>query len=93
MKRAQLQALRRDFEMLAMKEGESITSYCSKTIEISNKMRIYGEKMNDATIVEKILRSLTQKFNYVVYSIEESKGMMHFLLMSCKAPYWSMNRR
>ena len=53
-KHAQLQALRGDFEMLAMKEGESVTSYCSRTIEISNKMRIHGEKMNDVTIVEKI---------------------------------------
>src|ERR1044072_3143621 len=29
-KRAQLQALRKDFETLQMKEGESVTSYCSR---------------------------------------------------------------
>ncbi|KAK3001482.1 hypothetical protein RJ639_021878 [Escallonia herrerae] len=74
-KRAQLQALRRDFEVLQMKDGESITSYCARTMEISNKMRFHGEKMEDVTIVEKILRSLTTKFNYVVCSIEESKDI------------------
>ena len=58
-KRAQLQALRRDFETLQMKEGESVMSYCARTMETSNKMRFHGEKMNDVTIVENILRSLT----------------------------------
>ncbi|XP_039159615.1 prolyl carboxy peptidase like protein 5-like [Eucalyptus grandis] len=42
-KRAQLQALRRDFETLAMKDGESVTSYCARTMEISNKMRFHEE--------------------------------------------------
>ena len=31
--------------------------------------------MKDVTIVEKILRTLTEKFNYVVVSIEESKDI------------------
>ncbi|KAE8676824.1 proline-rich receptor-like protein kinase PERK4-like [Hibiscus syriacus] len=80
MKRAQLQTLRRDFETLQMKDGESVTSYCARTMEISNKMRFHGEKMEDVTIVEKILRSLTPKFDYVVCSIEESKDIDTFSL-------------
>ena len=31
-KRAQLQALRRDFEVLQMKKGESVTDYFSRTM-------------------------------------------------------------
>lgn len=73
-KRAQLQALRRDFELLQMK-GESVTSYFGRTMEIANKMRCHGETMKDVTVVEKILRSLMQDFNYVVCSIEESKDI------------------
>ncbi|KAA3487271.1 Retrovirus-related Pol polyprotein from transposon TNT 1-94 [Gossypium australe] len=38
-------------------------------------MWFHGEKMEDITIVEKILRSMTLKFDYVVCSIEESKDI------------------
>ncbi|KAL0416653.1 UNVERIFIED_CONTAM: Retrovirus-related Pol polyprotein from transposon TNT 1-94 [Sesamum latifolium] len=41
----------------------------------ANKMRTYGEDMQDVKVVEKILHSLTEKFNYVVCSIEESKDI------------------
>ncbi|XP_049346101.1 uncharacterized protein LOC125810676 [Solanum verrucosum] len=44
-------------------------------MEMSNKMRFYGEKMTDVTIVEKILGSMTPKYDYVVCSIEESKDI------------------
>ncbi|KAJ7980886.1 Retrovirus-related Pol polyprotein from transposon TNT 1-94 [Quillaja saponaria] len=58
-----------------MKDGESVTNYCARTMEISNKMRFHSEKMGDVTIVEKILRSLTAKYDYVVCLIEESKDI------------------
>ncbi|XP_016649728.1 PREDICTED: uncharacterized protein LOC107881140 [Prunus mume] len=64
-KRSMLQALRKDFETLQMKQGESVNDYFSKAMAIANKMSIHGEKMEDVTIVEKILRSMTTKFDYV----------------------------
>lgn len=42
---------------------------------IANNMRFHGEKMDDVTIVKKILRSLSPKYDYVVCSIEESKDI------------------
>ncbi|CAN6694767.1 unnamed protein product [Malus baccata var. baccata] len=66
-----LQALRRDFETLQMKNEEPVTEYFAKTMGIVNKMRIHGGKLDDGSIVEKILRSMTPKFNYIVCSIEE----------------------
>ncbi|KAJ1385085.1 Retrovirus-related Pol polyprotein from transposon TNT 1-94 [Sesbania bispinosa] len=42
---------------------------------IANKMRSNREDMKEVTIVEKVLRTLTEKFNYVVVSIEESKDI------------------
>ncbi|ESR41185.1 hypothetical protein CICLE_v10027289mg [Citrus x clementina] len=47
----------------------------SRVLSVVNKMRIYGEQMQDVTIVEKILRLFSEKFNYLVCSIEESKDI------------------
>lgn len=72
-KRAQLQALRKEFEILHMKAGESVNEYFARTLTIVNKMKANGETIRDVAVVEKILRSMTSKFDYVVCSIEESK--------------------
>ncbi|XP_020275507.1 uncharacterized protein LOC109850022 [Asparagus officinalis] len=71
--RAHLNVLRREFEILEMKVRESITEYFGRVMLIANNMRNYGEDMPDSKIVEKILRTLTEKYIYVVCSIEESK--------------------
>jgi len=46
-KGAQVQALRREFKSLQIKDGQFVTSYCDGTTEINNKMWIYGEKIED----------------------------------------------
>ena len=38
-------------------------------------MRIFGEQMSESVVVKKILRTLSEKFNYTVISIEESKDI------------------
>ncbi|XP_012458319.1 uncharacterized protein LOC105779116 [Gossypium raimondii] len=74
-KRAQLQALHVEFETLRMKSGETVSDYFSRTMAITNKMRIYQDKLEDVAIVEKILRSMLPKFNFIICSIEESKDL------------------
>jgi len=74
-KRAQLQALRRDFETLHMKEGETINNFFGRTLTIANKMKTRGETMSQTIINEKVLRSMTSKFDYVVCSIKESNKL------------------
>ncbi|KAK7348465.1 hypothetical protein VNO80_23023 [Phaseolus coccineus] len=56
-----------------MKESETITEYFSRVMAMANKMRSNGEEMPDSKVVQKILRTLTDRFTYVVVSIEESK--------------------
>nr|KYP58224.1 Retrovirus-related Pol polyprotein from transposon TNT 1-94 [Cajanus cajan] len=72
-KRAHLQALRKEFETAHMKEGESVNEYLARVLVISNKMKANGDDLKEVAVVEKILRSMTSKFNYVMCSIEESK--------------------
>jgi hypothetical protein len=74
-KRAQLQALRREFEILTMKDSETVDEYFSRTLAIANRMTAHGERMEQVMGVEKILRSIPSKFNYVVCSIEESNDV------------------
>ncbi|XP_071700349.1 uncharacterized protein [Rutidosis leptorrhynchoides] len=61
-KKSLLNSLRREFEVLAMKNDESITEYIARVMVVSNKMRSNGEDMADSKILERILRRLTEKF-------------------------------
>jgi hypothetical protein len=74
-KRAQLQALKGEFEMLRMKEKETVNDYFAKVLATVNKMKIQGERREERIVVEKILRSMGVKFNYVVCAIEESNNI------------------
>lgn len=55
-----------------MKERESVDGYFACTLTIA---KAHGERMSRTVINEKILRSMTHKFDYVVCSIEESDNM------------------
>ncbi|KAK1433672.1 hypothetical protein QVD17_10587 [Tagetes erecta] len=74
-KKSMLQKLRRDFEVLEMKDSETIPEYFGRVLTVANQMRSNGETMPDVKIVEKILRTLTEKYLFVVVSIEESKDI------------------
>jgi hypothetical protein len=58
-----------------MKSGEGVTKYFSRVMTMANKMWVYGEEIEDVKIMDKILRTLTEKFNYIVCCIEESKDI------------------
>lgn len=49
--------------------------YFKRVLAITNQMRSNGETMTDSKVVQKILRTLSEKFMYVVVSIEESKDI------------------
>lgn len=44
-KRAQLQALRKEFEMLHKKQEESVNDYFSRTMSIASKIRIHDDRI------------------------------------------------
>lgn len=44
-KRAQLQALRKDYKMIHMKDGESVDEFFSRTLTVVNKITTHGERI------------------------------------------------
>nr|KYP45272.1 hypothetical protein KK1_033146 [Cajanus cajan] len=70
-----LQIVRRNFELLYMKESETVKDYYSKIKEIVNQMRAYGENILDKKIVEKILISVPRKYDPIVTTIEQTKDL------------------
>ena len=53
-KRAQLQAVRRDFEILQMQKGETVNDYIDKVMSLASQMRMHGDSITDVAVVEKI---------------------------------------
>ncbi|XP_074351740.1 uncharacterized protein LOC141690883 [Apium graveolens] len=58
-----------------MKNFENIGEFVTRLKAVTNEMKRNGEILDDIRVMEKLLRSLTIKFDYVVTSIEESKDL------------------
>ena len=74
-KRAKLQTLRIRYETLKMHSDESIANYFLRIDEIVNCMRNLGEEIKEVVLVEKVLRSLSAKFDSKVSAIEEKENL------------------
>lgn len=70
-KTVKLLGLKRDFEMLQMKEEETVKEYSSKLFDTVNKIRLLGEDFHDSRVVEKIFVSLAAKFEVKISAIKE----------------------
>jgi gag-polypeptide of LTR copia-type len=58
-----------------MKEKETLKEYFSKVIELVNQIKSFGENLNDKSVYEKILISLSPKYNNIAAIIEEIQDL------------------
>ena len=78
-KSSKIQTLRIQYENLKMDNEESIENFFLRLDDIVNRMRNLGETITESTLVEKILRSLTAKFESKVSALEEKQDLQNLL--------------
>eukprot|EP00253_Pinus_taeda_P016456 PITA_16456 len=74
-KQAKLQTLRIQYESVRMHNDESVASYFLRIDEIVNCIKNLGEEIKEVVLVEKVLRSLSPKFDSKVSAIEENHNL------------------
>nr|KYP59134.1 Retrovirus-related Pol polyprotein from transposon TNT 1-94 [Cajanus cajan] len=77
-KKVKLQTMRRQYELMQMEESDTISGYFAKIRSLTNQMKGCEEAIKDQLVVEKVLRTLTSKFDHIVVAIEESKDLESF---------------
>nr|GEY98563.1 zinc finger, CCHC-type [Tanacetum cinerariifolium] len=68
---AKQQTLKLEFEILQMKENESIDSFVTRLTDIINKAASVGLAYEDSTLVRKLLNAVPDRFLQIVASIEQ----------------------
>jgi hypothetical protein len=74
-KSAKLQMLISKFEEIKMLEDETFGEFYSKMSDLRNSMVSLGKPISDVKFIQKILRSLPERFRIKVTTIEESKDL------------------
>ncbi|XP_071939100.1 uncharacterized protein [Coffea arabica] len=71
----QILNLRREFELLRMKDTENIKEYSIRLLDVVNKIRLIGEQLRDSRVIEKILACLPDRFEAKISSLEDSRDL------------------
>ena len=90
-KRVRLQTLRRQYKLLQMETIETIDVYINKVLALTNQMKTNGETHSEQAKVEKILRSLTPRFEHVIAAIEEANEISKMTVRLLSDPYEHMS--
>ncbi|XP_023767822.1 uncharacterized protein LOC111916382 [Lactuca sativa] len=70
-KEAKAQTLRSDFEVIQMKDSESVYDFSMRLNTIVTGIRSLGEKIEEITVMKKFLRAVPIRFIQIVTSIEQ----------------------
>nr|GEV81007.1 ribonuclease H-like domain, reverse transcriptase, RNA-dependent DNA polymerase [Tanacetum cinerariifolium] len=77
---ARLQTLKSDFEMLHMKEDETIDTFTGKLTTLVNKTASLWHTMEDETLVRKLLNAVPDRYLQIVSSIEQYSDLSEMTL-------------
>ena len=63
-----------------MKDSDSVDSFYTRVVGLINQLKSHGETITDQRVVEKILRSLSPRFENLVVTLEEHTYMTTFTI-------------
>ncbi|XP_073353398.1 uncharacterized protein [Aegilops tauschii subsp. strangulata] len=69
--KARAQVLKRQFHKLQMEETESVNDYAMRLTTLVGEIRALGAKLEEAKIVEKFFSLVTDKFTYIIGTLEQ----------------------
>ncbi|XP_021631879.1 uncharacterized protein LOC110629277 [Manihot esculenta] len=72
--------LRREFEVLKIKESKTLKEYIDRLMAMVNKIRLLAEDLIDKRVEEKVLMSLLERFESKISSLEDSKDLSKITL-------------
>ncbi|KAI5335963.1 hypothetical protein L3X38_026097 [Prunus dulcis] len=70
-----LQNLRREFEYTRMRDSETLSEYLTRLTELINQMKTFGEVLSNERQVQKVLISLSKKYDPICIVIENTKTL------------------
>ena len=70
-KEAKVQTLKSEFEVLCMRDGESVDEFAMKLTSIVTGIRSLGEQVDETSVVKKFLRAAPHRYMQIVTSIEQ----------------------
>ena len=69
--KARAQVLKRQFHKLQMEKTESVNDYAMRLTTLVGEIRALGAKLEETEIVEKFFSSVTDKFTYIIGTLEQ----------------------
>lgn len=58
-----------------MEDNEQVGDYFTRILGLVNQMCACGDTITNLAMIEKVMRTLTPKFDYIMVAIEESKDL------------------
>ncbi|WJZ92852.1 hypothetical protein VitviT2T_011827 [Vitis vinifera] len=92
-KTVRLLTLKREFELMKMKDDESVKDYSGRLMDVVNQMRLLGEAFTDQKVVEKIMVSVPQKFEAKISAIEESCDLQTLTIVELTSKLHAQEQR
>ncbi|XP_012442165.1 uncharacterized protein LOC105767199 [Gossypium raimondii] len=89
----QVMNLRRDFENLRMRESETIKQYSDRIMAIVNSIRLLGVDFTESRVVEKVITTLSEKFESKISSLEDSRDLSAISLSELINSLYALKQR